>query len=59
MVLAKENLILKLKKKKEQLSPKPLRIRRNENPFKKTKEADQIGSDGVSEMLFYITLFGK
>ncbi|CAH1402703.1 unnamed protein product [Nezara viridula] len=43
---AKENLILKLKKKKEQMSPKPLRIRRNENPFKKAKEEVKVASDG-------------
>lgn len=35
---AKENLILNMKKKKALMSPKPLRIRRSLNPFKKAKE---------------------
>ena len=52
--LAKENLILKLRKKKEQMSPKPLRIRRIGNPFKKPKE--EVIPNPVSKSVFVLFL---
>lgn len=45
----KENLILNMKKKKEQMSPKPFILRRFGNPFKKSRDVEPATSNGIDK----------